>query len=125
VLEVAKEVQAHKQTALKYAHACINVCGPDKPVCTMFYKVVFCLTLVCAVHCSKPCKDLARQICACETTQAAKSACNDRADQEAKNYKVSKTTENICASLKDSCTCEKLASGDLAACGLSGPEQTE
>jgi hypothetical protein len=91
----------------------------------MVYRVCLWISLVGVMHCSKPCKDLAHKICGCETTQAAKSACTDRADQEAKNHKVSKTTERLCADMLDTCTCDKLASGDLDACGLSGAEQTE
>lgn len=69
--------------------------------------------------CGDPCSDLASKICRCEPNETDQRACEQRAETEGSRRKSSDADKERCADFVDSCSCNKLAQGDLAACGLS------
>ena len=77
------------------------------------------LSTLLVVACSDPCMDLAKQICACEPTIVKQQSCELRVEAQAEYRDPTKEQMERCEALKDDCTCEKLAAGDMAACGLA------
>jgi hypothetical protein len=71
------------------------------------------------VACGNPCQDLGHAICNCEATAAAQQNCTANVDNEAKNQSPSKAQQQCCSALLNTCTCDQLADGNLAACGLA------
>ena len=71
--------------------------------------------------CGHPCTDLSNTICNCEKTESAQQACQQRVKAENDATPPSDSQEKCCQDILDrnSCTCDKLAAGDLAACGLT------
>ena len=69
--------------------------------------------------CADPCMDLAKQICACEPTIVKQQSCDLRVEAQAEYRDPTKEQMERCEALKENCTCEKLAAGDMAACGLA------
>lgn len=74
-----------------------------------------------ASACGSACGQLARKICNCQETRAEEDACKLATDSAKRNFEPSDAEENACQKILDSgdCTCEALAAGDLAACGLA------
>jgi len=86
--------------------------------------LAFCAAVVLALGasaCGSACADLARKICKCQPTRAKEDACKLATDSAKRNFEPSNSEENTCQKILNSgdCTCEALAAGDLAACGLS------
>jgi uncharacterized protein YgiB involved in biofilm formation len=71
--------------------------------------------------CGSACGDLARKICKCQPTRAKEDACKLATDSAKRNFDPSNSEEKACEQILSSgnCTCEALAAGDLAACGLA------
>ena len=77
------------------------------------------------IGCGDPCLQLSRDICRCERTEFEQQACIQRVEAAALDVDLSAGQEDCCADLRDSCTCDRLAAGDLAACGLAQEEEAE
>lgn len=73
------------------------------------------------VACGSACGELARKICKCQPTRAKEDACKLATDSAKRNFDPSNSEEKACQQILNSgdCTCEALAAGDLAACGLA------
>jgi hypothetical protein len=69
--------------------------------------------------CSQACEELAKKRCQCEPNETDQLACSRRVDDEASSITVSEQQQEACEKLLDTCTCDSLRSGDLAACGLA------
>lgn len=69
--------------------------------------------------CGDPCKELAQKICSCEESPNDEQACLDRVEAESSNLDLTDAENNVCAEKLDTCKCNKLRAGDLAACGLA------
>ena len=69
--------------------------------------------------CGDACIDLSEKICQCEPTEGRQQACLQRVSDEEGSKVVSQSDREVCETKLDSCTCAKLADGELAACGLS------
>ena len=69
--------------------------------------------------CADPCMDLAKQICACEPTIVKQQSCDLRVEAQAEYREPTREQMEQCEVIKENCTCEKLAAGDMAACGLA------
>lgn len=89
----------------------------------IFRAVVFILAgfamSALSLSCDDPCTKLSHKICECERDEYTQQACIQRVDTIAERRDVSEREENCCAELIDQCTCDKLADGDLAACGIA------
>lgn len=72
-----------------------------------------------ASGCGNACEELARKRCECERTEIDQRSCKRHVDDEASNIDVTTAEKEVCENLLDQCTCEKLAAGDLQACGLA------
>ena len=68
--------------------------------------------------CGDPCTDLSKRICKCKPTAIEQQACTQSISDSTRTTATSAEQE-ICSNLLDSCTCQKLKAGDLAACGLA------
>ncbi|OGQ77681.1 MAG: hypothetical protein A2289_06350 [Deltaproteobacteria bacterium RIFOXYA12_FULL_58_15] len=73
--------------------------------------------------CDDPCLELSRDICRCERTEYDQQACIQRVEAVALEAEPTGGEEECCAQLRESCTCDGLAAGDLAACGLAQEEE--
>jgi hypothetical protein len=69
--------------------------------------------------CGNACQDLANTICGCERNAADKQACLDRVSSDDLASKATNAQQNRCKQLAKTCNCNRLACGDLAACGLA------
>ena len=69
--------------------------------------------------CDDACTALGREICACKPTDRERQTCNSQVDDRAANTDVSAKEQERCEKLLDTCTCDALDAGDLAACGLA------
>ena len=73
--------------------------------------------------CSNPCRALSDQICDCKPNQPEQSACRERVRlSENELDEVTEAQAQACEQHLDTCTCEAVDDGDLAACGLSKTE---
>lgn len=68
--------------------------------------------------CGNACQSLAKEICRCGRTQNDQNACVQRVTADTSQHPT-KAQEELCQHLLDECTCDKLGTGDLAACGLA------
>ncbi len=75
------------------------------------------LAQLALVGCSSPCDELATKICSCEIDASHTQACNDRVASDTAT--ATKAQQDRCAQLVDTCNCNALACGNLAACGLA------
>lgn len=78
--------------------------------------------LAVGAACSEPCSDLAKKTCECKSNEGEKQACIQEVESRAKSDDPSGAAEACCDALVDRCTCDALARGELAACGLVEPE---
>lgn len=70
--------------------------------------------------CSDPCVSLADTICDCRVNQPERNLCDEQVRIARANKDEITEAESLkCESLLDTCTCEKLAAGELSACGLA------
>ncbi len=69
--------------------------------------------------CDDPCVELSRQRCDCERNETAQRACRQRVDETEPTRDATQAEFDCCSRLLDTCTCERLAAGDLAACGVA------
>ena len=73
-----------------------------------------------ASSCGDPCLNLSEQVCLCEASEQAQHACIQRIQNQAGTQPATpQATQETCSTLLESCTCARLAQGDLAACGLA------
>jgi hypothetical protein len=74
-----------------------------------------------AYACSTPCKELAEQICRCESNQRAQQSCLLDLENRESDVAISEDQGEACQALLDTgdCSCDRLAAGDLQACGLA------
>ncbi len=83
--------------------------------------------LLTMVSCGNPCLDVAKQVCRCKATEYEQRDCvrNVTAAAGAKDSPSTEETEQCSELLSSTCSgddvCERLADGDLAACGLTEP----
>ncbi|MEK7705199.1 MAG: hypothetical protein AAB426_09590 [Myxococcota bacterium] len=91
---------------------------------TAFQIVLVVAVLVGASACDSPCVTLGHVICDCETSETAQQSCRQTVDDRSKDTDVSSADEKRCSELLDSCSCNKLADGNLAACGLDEPDES-
>ncbi|MBT6432916.1 MAG: hypothetical protein HOK97_17645 [Deltaproteobacteria bacterium] len=73
--------------------------------------------------CGNPCLTLAKDVCKCEPTETLQRSCISALTDDS-DEGPSQEQQNVCSDLlSTTCTgddlCERLAQGDLAACGLS------
>ena len=73
------------------------------------------------VACGDPCKDLASRYCACAALPGEVQACQQRISSQVQQQSLSRGAQGHCADLLTlgQCTCQNLAKGNLAACGLT------
>lgn len=83
--------------------------------------LALCAALVPPAACGHPCRDLSDTICRCAQTTEEEQRCirqvHALASQDKRVHDANAT--RTCAALLETCTCEALAAGDLAACGLA------
>jgi len=82
----------------------------------------WCLGLMlatAAAGCGNPCDDLVNKICGCNANDTAVTACKNRVSADTLYSSPTAEQKNVCATLNDTCTCNALACGDYAACGLA------
>ena len=77
--------------------------------------------------CGDPCLDLSKKICMCEASERQQRACIQRIKREADFQPATETQNNQCTNLltttcQGADLCDRLAAGDLAACGLSAAQ---
>ena len=82
--------------------------------------------LLALAACGNPCRTLATQVCKCKATEGLQQACVT-ALTDADESGPSAEQQETCSELLDTtCSgedlCERLAQGDLAACGVSHAE---
>jgi len=97
-----------------------------RPMIRRLINLMLVLTLAAglalgASACGSACADLAHKICKCQPTRAKEDACKLATATAKRNSSPSNSEENACQKILNShaCTCEALAAGDLAACGLA------
>ncbi len=69
--------------------------------------------------CGNACVELSKKVCRCKPTEAQQHACVRRVENDADVDPPSDAQQEQCEDLIDGCNCKKLASGNLAACGLA------
>ena len=71
--------------------------------------------------CGHPCRDLSDTVCRCAQTAELETRCirQVRALASQDRHGDDAASTQKCAALLETCTCERLAAGDLAACGLA------
>jgi hypothetical protein len=71
--------------------------------------------------CGNPCNDLAGKVCDCQPTRAKQKSCEISVDSASQNISLSDEEKDRCSEILDAetCTCDALAAGDYASCGLS------
>lgn len=74
-----------------------------------------------AAGCDPPCVALAKEVCRCEATEREQRACIERVEDDASAREATDEESARCEELLDTCSCERLDAGDLAACGLTNP----
>ncbi len=82
----------------------------------------WCLGLVLATAtaaCGNPCDDLVNTICGCNSNDTAIQACKNRVSADTMYTSPTAAQKDTCSKLNDTCTCNALACGDFAACGLA------
>lgn len=79
--------------------------------------VLFAMHFVTA--CGDACTSLARKICRCERNQNDQQACISRVTSDTSVGSATEEEVAVCRRLDDTCNCQALANGDLAACGLA------
>ena len=67
--------------------------------------------------CTDPCVALAQEYCGCLPNRLERDACLRQA--QSSQPELTGDEEDVCSSLLDTCTCEAVERGDLAACGLA------
>lgn len=67
--------------------------------------------------CAEPCVALAQQYCGCLPNRPERDACVRQA--QVARPEISPEEAEVCSALLDTCTCEAVERGDLAACGLA------
>jgi len=84
----------------------------QRPLAAVF--IVACLF----AGCGDPCNDLSKKVCKCKPTQVEQQACTQTIDTSSRPG-ASDAEKDHCSELLDTCTCDALKKGDLAACGLA------
>lgn len=82
------------------------------------YTICGVLAIAGSIACGDACHSLAVQICNCGRTQIEQASCIQRVNTDT-GAKVSDADRKVCEKLQETCTCQALSDGDLAACGLS------
>jgi hypothetical protein len=80
------------------------------------------LGLLAASGCSGPCSTLSEQVCQCRPSRPEIDACVQQVRlSRASKPNPSIAEEAVCEAILDSgkCTCDAVARGELAACGLA------
>ena len=77
------------------------------------------LAILLNTGCGSPCGDLSKKICGCKTTTPEQQACTQNVDSQSGAVHITSAQQDTCSQLLDTCTCDKLQSGDFAACGLA------
>ena len=72
--------------------------------------------------CDEPCLALTRSLCFCERSELEQQACVRRVEAVAITAPT-EAEENCCIRLQETCNCDDLADGNLAACGIT--QETE
>lgn len=74
-----------------------------------------------AISCGHPCRELSDRVCRCAQNAEQEARCLRQVRSLASQDRGGRDAEAArqCAELLDTCTCEALAAGDLAACGLA------
>lgn len=73
-----------------------------------------------AAGCTSPCVSLADTICDCKPNQPERNLCAQQvSESRAGKGDVTDAETLACEGLLESCTCEALERGNLAACGLT------
>jgi hypothetical protein len=86
---------------------------------------LYALLLVAAaalgVACDDPCTELANTICDCEDTESRQQTCRNEVEAKAEAKPPDDAAQDRCQSIldADTCNCDALAEGQLAACGLA------
>ncbi|MBI5527713.1 MAG: hypothetical protein HY897_15390 [Deltaproteobacteria bacterium] len=78
----------------------------------------FAIAVLVLPACTSPCDELASTICGCEKTRDRQDACR-QTFVTGNPVSVSSERQDVCDRYLETCTCEALASGDYAACGLA------
>lgn len=79
------------------------------------------LMAIGAARCAGPCESLASQVCDCEPTTAQAALCERLNRNAESNFEggIRDEENKRCEAYLDRCTCQALALGDYAACGLT------
>ncbi|MFO0725781.1 MAG: hypothetical protein U1E65_18500 [Myxococcota bacterium] len=77
-----------------------------------------------ATGCSDACTALSEQVCLCLPNSPEQTACvNEVKLSKASKTEVTAAELSACENYLTTCTCDALARGDRAACGLTRPAQ--
>jgi hypothetical protein len=79
------------------------------------------LAALIASGCDDPCLSLARTLCRCERTETEQISCIQRVEAVAVPNPTPEE-QDCCVQLLESCNCDALGDGDLAACGIAQEE---
>lgn len=86
-----------------------------------FLTVALAVFVGLLASCDSPCRELADYICNCQSTRAKRESCRNSIAAADSNIDPSDEEEDACQRILDSgrCTCQALAAGEYAACGLA------
>lgn len=78
------------------------------------------LVALLGTSCSDPCVSLASAVCDCKPNEPERNLCDEQVSiARATKDEITEAEALACEGLLESCTCEALERGDLAACGLA------
>ncbi len=85
------------------------------------YPLLLCLFALAGVACEDPCAELSNQVCACEPTESRQQTCMTEVEADADADPPTDAEQDKCEAIlaAESCNCDNLAQGNLAACGLA------
>lgn len=97
----------------------------SSPCLSLFTAGLLASLLTALVGCGDPCLDLAKKICACETSTIRRQQCEVRVKGEAEDSTPTAEEQERCSNKLDSCNCVELAKGNLEVCGLAPEDPSE
>jgi hypothetical protein len=85
--------------------------------------LAFATLLGVAPACDDPCLALTRDLCLCERTEFDQQSCIQRIEAVSVSAPTS-AEEDCCIRLQETCTCDQLGDGNLAACGIAQEQES-
>ncbi len=84
----------------------------------MLSVLAFAASAAASGACDDPCLALTRDLCYCERTEFDQQACVRRIEAVSVPTPT-EAEEDCCIRLQETCNCDDLAAGNLAACGIA------